>query len=69
MVPTCVQEVIGHIVQMGAKVTGFKVGDRVGFGPQRDSCRECEYCKAGDEQYCEKIQVIRPLAPDTVLLL
>ena len=30
----------------------YKVGDRVGVGCFVDSCRECEYCKAGEEQYC-----------------
>ena len=31
----------------------FKVGDRVGVGCMVDSCRNCEACSAGDEQYCE----------------
>ena len=29
-----------------------QVGDRVGVGCFVDSCRECENCKAGEEQYC-----------------
>jgi uncharacterized zinc-type alcohol dehydrogenase-like protein len=33
-------------------VTGFRVGDRVGVGCLVDSCRECPYCRRGDEQFC-----------------
>ena len=31
-----------------------KVGDRVGVGCMVNSCRECENCLAGEEQYCLK---------------
>ncbi|MCZ9337327.1 alcohol dehydrogenase catalytic domain-containing protein, partial [Streptomyces sp. TRM76130] len=37
--------------------TKFKVGDRVGVGCMVDSCRECEQCRAGQEQYCVRGQV------------
>lgn len=33
-------------------VTKFAVGDHVGVGCFVDSCRECEYCLRGQEQYC-----------------
>jgi len=49
-------EVIGKIVEVGPAVTKFKVGDRVGFGPQRDSCKSCEYCEAHNEQLCSGMQ-------------
>ena len=35
----------------------YKVGDRVGVGCFVDSCRECENCQAGEEQYCLKGEV------------
>ena len=38
--------------QTGAEVDKFSVGDRVGVGCMVDSCRECENCLAGEEQYC-----------------
>jgi uncharacterized zinc-type alcohol dehydrogenase-like protein len=37
---------------VGPGVTKFQVGDRVGVGCMVDSCRECDNCKAGLEQYC-----------------
>jgi alcohol dehydrogenase (NADP+) len=39
---------------VGAAVTRHAVGDRVGVGCMVDSCRECENCLAGEEQYCLK---------------
>jgi uncharacterized zinc-type alcohol dehydrogenase-like protein len=36
----------------GAEVTRHAVGDRVGVGCMVNSCRECDNCKAGYEQYC-----------------
>jgi uncharacterized zinc-type alcohol dehydrogenase-like protein len=33
-------------------VTKYAVGDRVGVGCLIDSCRECDHCKRGLEQYC-----------------
>ncbi|MGW3634651.1 NAD(P)-dependent alcohol dehydrogenase [Streptomyces sp. NPDC005122] len=45
-------EIAGIVSEVGSGVTRFKVGDRVGVGCMVDSCRECENCKAGLEQYC-----------------
>ena len=45
-------EVVGIVSEVGAKVTKFKVGDKVGVGCMVDSCRSCEFCKSGAEQYC-----------------
>jgi uncharacterized zinc-type alcohol dehydrogenase-like protein len=47
-------EIAGIVSEVGPGVTKFKVGDRVGVGCMVDSCRECENCKAGLEQYCAK---------------
>ena len=38
-------EVIGKIVEVGKKVTEFKVGQRVGVGAQVGSCGQCKACK------------------------
>ena len=45
-------EIAGIVTEVGSEVTKFTVGDRVGVGCFVDSCRECEYCRAGEEQYC-----------------
>ncbi len=47
-------EIAGIVSQVGEKVSKFKVGDRVGVGCIVDSCRTCDSCKAGFQQYCEK---------------
>ncbi|MFN8288523.1 MAG: NAD(P)-dependent alcohol dehydrogenase [Chitinophagales bacterium] len=46
-------EIVGKIVAVGSGVTKFKVGDLAGVGCLVDSCRHCEQCKEGYEQYCE----------------
>ena len=45
-------EIVGHVSAVGDAVTKHKVGDRVGVGCMVNSCRECEQCLAGQEQYC-----------------
>ena len=50
-------EIAGIVSEVGPGVTRFAVGDRVGVGCMVDSCRECENCLAGLEQYCVKIPI------------
>jgi alcohol dehydrogenase (NADP+) len=45
-------EITGICSAVGAQVTRFAVGDRVGVGNMVDTCRECESCRAGLEQFC-----------------
>lgn len=45
-------EVVGVITQVGEAVKKFKVGDLAGVGCLVDSCRTCENCQHGLEQYC-----------------
>lgn len=46
-------EIVGTVSRVGSAVTDFAQGDRVGVGCMVDSCRECESCLEGLEQYCE----------------
>lgn len=46
-------EIVGKITKVGSNVTKFKVGDLAGVGCLVDSCRTCESCKEGLEQFCE----------------
>jgi uncharacterized zinc-type alcohol dehydrogenase-like protein len=57
--PTTYPIVVGHeiagiVAEVGAEVTKYAVGDRVGVGCMVDSCGECKYCTAGEEQFCAK---------------
>jgi len=47
-------EIVGHVTAVGSAVKKFKVGDRAAVGVIVDSCRECENCKADEQQYCLK---------------
>ncbi len=47
-------EIAGTVAAVGDEVTRYAVGDRVGVGCFVDSCRECEPCRLGEEQYCER---------------
>jgi L-iditol 2-dehydrogenase len=50
-------EASGEIVEVGANVTGWKIGDRVTF----DStiyCGKCEYCKQGLVNLCDNRKVL-----------
>ncbi|KAF8812943.1 GroES-like protein [Phlegmacium glaucopus] len=48
-------EIVGHVVKVGPKVIGFKVGDRAGVGAQVCSCFECKPCNTNNENYCLKM--------------
>ena len=45
-------EIAGVVSAVGSGVTKHAVGDRAGVGCFVDSCRECEMCLAGEEQFC-----------------
>jgi uncharacterized zinc-type alcohol dehydrogenase-like protein len=47
-------EIAGVVAQVGSGVQKLSPGDRVGVGCLVDSCGECEYCQAGEEQFCTK---------------
>ena len=45
-------EITGIVTEVGEDVTNFEPGDRVGVGCFVDSCRKCQECLEGLEQYC-----------------
>lgn len=47
-------EIVGRVSRVGPAVDDFAPGDRVGVGCMVDSCRECDSCRDGLEQYCER---------------
>ncbi len=46
-------EAVGRVARVGVAVTAFTTGDIVGVGCMIDSCRSCEPCANGEENYCE----------------
>ncbi len=46
-------EIVGRVTRIGSGVTRHAVGDLVGVGCMVDSCRQCEPCRCGDQNYCE----------------
>lgn len=46
-------ELVGRVAQLGAGVTTFAVGDRVGVMPLWSTCMACEFCLTGREQLCQ----------------
>ncbi len=47
-------EIIGRVTAVGALVSRHRIGDNVGVGCFVDSCRHCNACASGDEQFCEE---------------
>ncbi|MDR6673401.1 NAD(P)-dependent alcohol dehydrogenase [Xanthomonas sp. 1678] len=46
-------EIVGRVCTVGAHVDGFQAGDLVGIGCIVDSCKQCEDCADGLENYCD----------------
>ena len=47
-------EIVGIVSAVGPGVTRFASGDRVAVGTIVDSCRRCDSCDEGEEQYCRE---------------
>src|SRR5690349_23079176 len=47
-------EIVGRVARTGREVTRFKAGDIAGVGCMVDSCRSCDPCRRGLEQFCER---------------
>lgn len=46
-------EIVGEVIEIGNQVHRYKIGDIVGVGCLVDSCRTCNSCEEGLENYCE----------------
>ncbi|XVJ67438.1 MAG: NAD(P)-dependent alcohol dehydrogenase [Lacibacter sp.] len=59
-------EIVGIVTAVGSHVKKFKAGDKAGVGCLVDSCRECDNCKEGLEQYCHQGPTGTYGAPDKI---
>ena len=46
-------EIVGRVLDTGARVTGFRTGDRVGVPWLASTCGHCRYCDEAHENLCE----------------
>jgi alcohol dehydrogenase (NADP+) len=46
-------EIVGRVVKVGKDVKKFKEGDMAAVGCLVESCRVCDNCRAGYQQYCQ----------------
>ncbi|GBD84472.1 alcohol dehydrogenase [bacterium BMS3Abin02] len=47
-------QIVGEVEAIGAGVTGWQIGDRVGVGWLGGSCGRCRFCRTGRENLCEE---------------
>ncbi len=47
-------QVVGTIEALGADVSGFEIGERVGVPWLGSSCGRCDHCRAGRENLCPR---------------
>jgi alcohol dehydrogenase, propanol-preferring len=47
-------EIVGRVAEMGAGVTGFARGERVGVPWLGYTCGVCPYCRSGRENLCDR---------------
>jgi alcohol dehydrogenase, propanol-preferring len=45
-------EIVGNVIEIGAEVDHFVVGDRVGVPWLGQTCGTCKYCRRGQENLC-----------------
>jgi len=49
-------QIVGTVSQVGAGVTRFALGDRVGVPWLYSTCGDCDYCRRGAENLCDQIR-------------
>ena len=60
-------DMVGRVISTGAHVRKFKTGDLAAVGCMVDSCRTCESCRDGLEQFCEQGATFTYNSPDKQL--
>ena len=47
-------EAVGEVVSVGASVSRFSAGDRIGLAWLRSTCGQCRWCRSGAENLCRR---------------
>ncbi|ENZ94005.1 alcohol dehydrogenase [Xanthomonas fragariae] len=47
-------EIVGRVIEVGAEVSRYRVGDHVAVGCMVDSCQQCDQWRRGEEQLCRE---------------
>ena len=47
-------EAVGEVVSVGASVSRFSPGDRIGLAWLRSTCGQCRWCRSGAENLCRR---------------
>lgn len=59
-------EIVGRVIEVGADVKNYAVGDKVAVGCMVDSCQDCDQCDHDEEQYCRNGFTPTYGAPDRI---
>lgn len=59
-------EIVGRVIEIGADVKNYAIGDKVAVGCMVDSCQECDQCDHDEEQYCRNGFTPTYGAPDRI---
>lgn len=57
-------EIVGRVIDVGAEVSRFKIGEHVAVGCMVDSCLACDACHNDHEQYCRNGFTLTYGSPD-----
>ncbi|MGJ3250387.1 MAG: zinc-dependent alcohol dehydrogenase family protein [Elainellaceae cyanobacterium] len=49
-------QIVGTVEKIGASVTGFEIGQRVGVPWLGHTCNACRYCQSGRENLCDRAE-------------
>ena len=55
-------DIAGEVVEVGADVTGLKIGERVAVNPNL-TCGRCEFCLAGEDSLCVRYGILGEHVP------